>query len=70
MQEGDRRKGKGSQERMKEVQEVARPLEEKQEVAKEEGRRKMASSDSAAFEELYKVSDGEIKKTCRTPGHW
>ena len=69
MQNSDRRRGKGGQERMKEAQEVARPLNEKQEVEKGEGRRKMTSSDAAAFEELYKVSDSEIKKTCMIPGH-
>ena len=40
---------------MKEVQELTRPLIEKQEVEKEEDRRNMASSNTAGFEELYKV---------------
>ena len=42
---------------MKEDQEVTRPLKEKQEVEKQgEGDRKYCSSDTATFEELYKVN--------------
>ena len=42
---------------MKEDQEVTRPLKEKQEVEKQgEGGRSYCSSDTAAFEDLYKVT--------------
>ena len=42
---------------MKEAQEMSpRPLKEKQEVEKGDDRRRLANSDSLAFEELYKVS--------------
>ena len=42
---------------MKEAQEMSpRPLKEKQEVEKGDDRRRLANSDSVAFEELYKVS--------------
>ena len=42
---------------MKEAQEMSpRPLKEKQEAEKGEDRRRLANSDSVAFEELYKVS--------------
>ena len=41
---------------MKEAQEMSpRPLKEKQETEKGEDRRRLANSDSVAFEELYKV---------------
>ena len=42
---------------MKEAQDMSpRPLKEKQEGEKGEDRRRLANSDSVAFEELYKVS--------------
>ena len=54
-----RERGKGEVEErgMKEDQEVTRPLKEKQEVEKQgEGGRSYCSSDTAAFEDLYKVT--------------
>ena len=58
-QEGKGQGGNVEERGMKEDQEVTRPLKEKQEVEKQgEGGKNYCSSDTTAFEDLYKVIGG------------